>query len=177
MPTTCDITFSNPNRVYNAGELLSGNVRLTLTKEKKVRGVYIKIFGRAYAYWTEHCSIDHNRNQNREPGHHSSGHHVSYTGEEDYLDEKTYFVGGNSGEIRLQAGTQNYTFQCLLPAGLPTSVEHEVGHITYGARVVLDIPIWPDKEFKEHFTVIKPINLNVDPSFRVSNFYIFEVFI
>lgn len=55
----------------------------------------------------------------------------------------------------------------MLPAGLPTSVEHEVGHISYGARVVMDIPLWVDTEFKEHFTVIKPINLNADPLFRV----------
>lgn len=44
-------------------------------------------------------------------------------------------------DIHLPPGTHNYTFQCLLPAGLPTSVEHSVGHITYSADVVLDIPV------------------------------------
>lgn len=96
MPTTCDIIFENPERVFYAGQLLRGNVRLKLTKEHKVRGVYIQIFGRAYAYWTEYCHTDHNRHRNNSTNRSSSGHHVSYTGEEDYLDEKTYFVGGRN---------------------------------------------------------------------------------
>lgn len=72
-----------------------------------------------------------------------------------------------TGELQLMPGTYNHTFQCMLPAGLPTSVEGEIGHIRYTTEVVLDIPMWPDKEFKEPFTVIKAINLNADPALRV----------
>lgn len=72
-----------------------------------------------------------------------------------------------AAEFRLAPGTETYSFQCMLPAGLPTSVEHGVGHITYGVNVVMDIPLWVDNEWKEHFTVIKPINLNADLSMRV----------
>ena len=97
MPTTCEIIFENSQQVFYAGQLLRGTVNLTLTKEKKVRGVYVQIFGRAYAYWTEYCNIDHNRNRNNNNNTSSSGHHVSYSGSEDYLDEKTYVVGGSSG--------------------------------------------------------------------------------
>lgn len=35
------------------------------------------------------------------------------------------------------------------------------------ATVVIDISMWPDKTFKEIFTVIKPINLNDDRQLRV----------
>lgn len=55
----------------------------------------------------------------------------------------------------------------MLPPGLPTSVEGEHGHIRYTARVVLDIPMWPDKTFEEFFTVIKAIDLNAIPTLRV----------
>lgn len=97
MPTTCDIEFESPDGVYYAGQLLRGTVRLTLTKEKQVRGVFVRIFGRAYAYWTEYCSVDHNPRRNSDGTTTSgSGHHVSYTGEQDYLNEKTYFVGGSN---------------------------------------------------------------------------------
>lgn len=97
MPTTCVISFENPSRVYYAGQLVRGTANLTLTKEKKVRGVFVRICGKAYAYWTEYCSTDHNRHRNRDNNRvGSSGHHVSYTGEEVYLDEKTYFVGGSN---------------------------------------------------------------------------------
>lgn len=97
MPTTCEISFEKPERVFYAGQLLSGTVRLTLTKEKKVRGVYVHIFGRAYAYWTKYCNVNHDRNSSNNNSSSNSGHHVSYTGSEDYLDEKTYFVGSSSG--------------------------------------------------------------------------------
>lgn len=80
MPTTCDIDFeNNPLKVIYAGQQLRGTVQLTLTEEKKVRGVYIQIRGEAYAHWT--------KKRGKRTKH--------YTGEEEYLNEKTYFVGGS----------------------------------------------------------------------------------
>lgn len=84
MPTTCEIEFdNNPAKVIYAGQLLRGTVRLTLTEQKSVRGVYIRILGTAYCHWSEGAG------DNRK----------SYTGKEDYLNEKTYFVGGTSGNV------------------------------------------------------------------------------
>lgn len=51
--------------------------------------------------------------------------------------------------------------------GLPTSLEAEYGHIRYMVNVVLDRPMWPDQEYECMFTVIKPVNLNLDRSLRV----------
>lgn len=82
MPTTCDIEFNNnPQKVLYAGQLLSGSVRLVLTEQKTVRGIYVRIIGKAYCHWTEGTG------DNRK----------SYTGSEEYLNEKTYFVGGEHG--------------------------------------------------------------------------------
>lgn len=40
MPTQCEIRFDNePDRVYYGGQMMSGRVTLTLTKEKTVRGI------------------------------------------------------------------------------------------------------------------------------------------
>lgn len=55
----------------------------------------------------------------------------------------------------------------MLPTGLPTSFEGEFGYIRYTARVVLDIPLWPDTTFINPFTVIKAMDLNADASLRV----------
>lgn len=52
---------------------------------------------------------------------------------------------------------------------MDTSGEGKVGHIRYSVNVVLDIPLWPDKEFEQLFTVIKPIDLNSFPGIRVIN--------
>lgn len=81
MPTTCLITFDNPDGVYYAGQMLHGTVALTLTSEKKVRGVFVKVFGRAYASWTEHCSTDHNPTRDSNGNlKFSNGHTVKYIG-------------------------------------------------------------------------------------------------
>lgn len=74
-----------------------------------------------------------------------------------------YFVG----ELRLESGAYVYTFQCVLPPNLPTSIETTCGYIRYTARVVIDNPRWPDKTFAVPFTVIKTVDLNKFPTLRV----------
>lgn len=53
MLSTCEIAFEQLDLVFYAGQLVRGTVHLTLSKEHKVRGVYIQISGKAYAHWTE----------------------------------------------------------------------------------------------------------------------------
>lgn len=83
MPTTCVIEFeNNPSKVVYSGQLLRGNVHLSLTGSKTVRGVYIKICGEGYCHWSTGSG------KNRR----------SYTGKEDYLEERVYFMGGREGD-------------------------------------------------------------------------------
>lgn len=79
MPITCDIKFeNNPAKVVSAGQPICGKVRLALTERKIVRGVYIQIYGSAFVRWIDV--------QNERP--------KEYTGKEVYLNEISYFVGG-----------------------------------------------------------------------------------
>ncbi|KAJ6650030.1 hypothetical protein Bhyg_05273, partial [Pseudolycoriella hygida] len=71
---------NNPTRVFYGGQLLSGRVVLKLFKEKTVRGIYVKIIGRAYCRWTTGT-----KNSKK-----------THIGEEYYLNNKTFFVGGES---------------------------------------------------------------------------------
>lgn len=57
----------------------------------------------------------------------------------------------------------------ILIVHFQTSGEGNHGHIRYSVEVVLDIPYWPDKEFEELFTVIKPLDLNDEYKLRVSD--------
>lgn len=84
-----------------------------------------------------------------------------------------------TGDLIIEPGTYIYTFQCLLPMGLPTSFEGPYGHIRYSAIVTLDRPRWPDQVYEQDFTVIKPLNLNNDVTLRVrifDNFFSFSCF-
>lgn len=49
MPTTCEIHFeNNPKKVFFSGQKLNITVRLMLTEEIKVRGIYIQLRGTAH---------------------------------------------------------------------------------------------------------------------------------
>lgn len=69
--------------------------------------------------------------------------------------------------MQIERGEHNYEFQFRLPANLPSSFEGDFGHIRYIATVVLDIPNWPDDEYQQPFTVIKPLDLNDDLELKV----------
>lgn len=72
--SSCEITFENNLlKVFKPGEWMRGNVCLKLHEERKVRGVYVRIWGRAYA---------------RDKG------LISFHGQEDFIDKKIYLVGG-----------------------------------------------------------------------------------
>lgn len=73
-----------------------------------------------------------------------------------------------SGELLLPPGVHHFTFEMFLPQNLPTSMEGDYGHIRYSVKIVMDIPMWIDKEFEFPFTVIKYMNLNIVPEWRVS---------
>lgn len=175
MPTVCEIEFEkNPTKMVYAGQLLRANIRLSLTKQKTLRGVYFQLYGSSKASWTEYewfGSLHTNRWK-------------IYTGNEEHLNRVSYFVGPMVGVVsrkdarilkkstrkfKLAPGVYNFNFECMLANNLPTSIEARHGHIRYFARFVVDI-IYPcRKVFEVPFFVIKPIDLNANPILRVSH--------
>lgn len=79
------------------------------------------------------------------------------------------------GRIEIEPGTYDYNFKFNLPLGLPTSVESSSAHVRYTVRVVIDTTTWPAKEFEERFSVIKPLDLNRDPHYRVSTATFYQI--
>ena len=91
MPMTCEVNFdNNPAKVVYAGQMLSGTVRLTSTEYLNIRSIFIRIQGTAHAQWEEGT------------GEKSK----TFTGDEDYLNERTYFVNRTTfyagGECNIQ---------------------------------------------------------------------------
>lgn len=93
MPTTCEIDFDdNPMKIVFAGELLCGVVRLKLTKEQNIRGIYIRFYG--------HASIrldDSTHSPNRQT----------------YLNKKIYLALGNNGSTHLIKSISPYHYNEL----------------------------------------------------------------
>lgn len=83
MATTCEIEFeNNPSKVVFSGEIMRGTVHLTLTEEKNVFAVFLKITGCQYTRFSK------GDGKNRR----------SYTGNEKCLDERINFVDNTNGE-------------------------------------------------------------------------------
>lgn len=79
-------------------------------------------------------------------------------------------------EVRLKPGTYQYPFENELQASLPSSFIGKFGHIRYRVCVVHDSESrWFDKEFEKPFTIIKTVDLNLDPIFRVMSFLWFPL--
>lgn len=78
MSNACEIEFENsPRKIVYAGQLLRGTVRLNLKEKTNVRGVYIRINGKAYARW--------------QVG------NTQVVAREKYLDEKLFLLGEGTG--------------------------------------------------------------------------------
>lgn len=83
MSITCHISFeNNPLKVCSPDQWILGNVRLTLQEEKKVRGVYVRILGRAYAK-KKIATIE-------------------FEGEERLLSKQTYLIGSENGKDKIE---------------------------------------------------------------------------
>lgn len=79
-----------------------------------------------------------------------------------------HFRGSKNGnEIELPAGEHNYPFTFVVPPHVPSSFEGEFGHVRYTIKAVLDRPWKFDQETKMVFTVISPLDLNLDPEMKV----------
>lgn len=87
MSVTCKVQFhDNPMKVFYAGQMVRGNVRLILTQAKKVHCLYIRIHGRAYVHWVDSTS--------------DSRKVRVFSGNEDYFSERTNFITrGYSGNV------------------------------------------------------------------------------
>ncbi|XP_026462625.1 arrestin domain-containing protein 2-like, partial [Ctenocephalides felis] len=123
--------------------------------------LYMTVNGKAETSWNETESYtDHEgKSQTRT---------VHYGAEETYLNSVTYLVGSEQGsEVQLESGKHIHNFMCALPALLPCSYEGGTGFVRYTIKVTLDRPWKFDQTSKAAFTVISPLDLNLDPRYRL----------
>ncbi|XP_016939599.4 arrestin domain-containing protein 17 [Drosophila suzukii] len=153
----CEIQLDNPWNTYYAGQTVNGQVIFTFDSPKKVRGIIIRFLGEANTEWTEEKSVTTSEGKTENEVTQLKGH-------EEYFKIQYYLLGGkNSSETELPPGTHTYPFTCALPPNLPSSFEGEFGHVRFTIKVTLDRPWKFDQDMKMAFTVIAPVDLNLNP--------------
>ncbi|XP_059158636.1 arrestin domain-containing protein 3-like [Physella acuta] len=148
--TVFEISYDQPDGVYNSGSKVSGYVRLAFDVPTRVRAISIRFKGKAKAKWTQPVG-ELNRNTNvvvREP----------------YFDQTFMLMGVAPPLVQidqeLPRGLHNFRFNYQLPLGLPSSFKVYDGKVEYLAVCYL---MWPgslNKKLKVPFTIIGFLDLN-----------------
>lgn len=161
MSSQCVICFdNNENAVYYSGQTLLGTAEIITVKDKTIRGIHITINGFAQVRWTED-----RRRKTREGK--TEKFIETFGSDEQYLSSRTFVQGQDSGSIfELKAGKYVYPFQLHLPPQLPSSFNGVFGQIRYEVIVTIDRPYKYDNVFRQPFTVISPLDLNVNPIYK-----------
>ncbi|XP_015118177.1 arrestin domain-containing protein 17 isoform X1 [Diachasma alloeum] len=149
------IVFDNPWSTYYPGQTVTGRIIVVVDSVKKIRGINVKIKGEANTCWaTDRQELNHEGRYEKES--------ETVTGHEEYFNIQSYVVGTASGddEIILPIGEHSYPFTCALPQNLPSSFEHDYGHVRYTVKAIIDRPWKFDQEVKAAFTVVSHFDLN-----------------
>ena len=80
-----------------------------------------------------------------------------------YIENKTMV----HGEGILPAGTHTYNFNITLPTECPTSIEGKYGRVRYEIILNVNRLLGYDNIFKQQITVLQPVDLNLNPSYKV----------
>ncbi|KAF2885772.1 hypothetical protein ILUMI_20407 [Ignelater luminosus] len=152
---SCEIVLDNNWAAYYAGQTVTGRVELVVDSPKKVRGITILFKGEANTNWViEESKTNNDGKQENE--------RIELVGSEEYFKIQYYLIGGQGGEVVIPPGQHTYPFTCVLPPTLPSSFEGEFGYVRYIIKVTLDRPWKFDQEAKRAFTVLSPVDLNVN---------------
>ena len=137
------------NREFFPGQTINRRVILHSREQKKLRGIYLTLVGRAYVHWTEQ----------KGSGKHSRT--VHYRAEEPYFNRRVNLWGGDGGSQQLPPGNYEWPFSFQLPSTLPTSYEGDYGNIRYWLEARMDRPWKFDHVTKCAFTVLERVDLNL----------------
>ncbi|KAK7861784.1 hypothetical protein R5R35_011957 [Gryllus longicercus] len=154
-----EIKFDNPTCVYYVGQQVSGSATLITTKEKKIRGICLRVKGAADVYWTESRSVTGSDGN-------SETQTVTYSAHELYAHIEIWLVGSPCGEMMLPPGKHTYPFSYTLPHNIPSSFEGIHGHVRYTVKVEVVRPWRFDYKSKAAFTVLTPLDLNLEPGMQ-----------
>lgn len=150
------VNLKKSNAIYNAGEVVVGTLNLRTTQRIQVNCIKLIITGGAHVHWSE---IDAQNNA----GDNGSAY-------EPYLNTSLILVARRPNfDLYLEAGDYSYPFQFLIPVSIPTSFEHPFGRIRYSLIGTIQIPWEFDKHTTRSFTVISPLDLNLNAALREPN--------
>ncbi|KAK2185387.1 hypothetical protein NP493_239g11065 [Ridgeia piscesae] len=147
------IVFDHPYAVYQAGEVLRGNVIVDLAEPMRMTNIRLWFFGRSKVHWSKKSHSSHRKQL------------THYHGEEIYFDQSQLLFGRADGsEVLHPEGVHSYPFTLPLAESLPSSFEGKYGYVRYLCKATIEKPWKFDHDTKTAFTVLSQLDLNYEPS-------------
>ncbi|KAL3866417.1 hypothetical protein ACJMK2_043718 [Sinanodonta woodiana] len=149
------VIFNNASRVFYPGQIVEGNVQLTVVESLKMREIRLTFTGDANVRWTESRSTKNGTVT------------VVYSNHENYFNTTVPLLqkqANQSDDIILPKGVYNYPFKFQLPLNIPSSYEAVIGRVRYAVVVTVDKPWAFDLVTMGPFTVVSLLDLNKLPN-------------
>lgn len=160
MPVKFEVLFKSGQQIYYSGQLLSGEVRLSVNKPKRVKSITVLIRGSGRVSWSSYSTVISGTGNKIE--------NVEHSGNEEYINCRSYtFSADNGSFFELAASDHVYKFNYMLPVWLPSSFEGTHGYIRYAVDIILERPWKFDCTFKKPFSVCRMLDLNRDASLQL----------
>ncbi|KAG7489404.1 hypothetical protein JOB18_011376 [Solea senegalensis] len=106
----------NAERVFSEGDILTGTLSLTLSKDTRVKAIFVKVKGDARVKWTEGSGEDS----------------TTYSAHIRYFKLKEYLLAENGKGTALSKGVHLFKFTFQIPYGdMPSSFKGKHGSIVY----------------------------------------------
>lgn len=147
-----EITLSNFQGVYYAGQNMKGHITVELTKEMSIIGIRLKFKGKASVRFSESNII--------------LLESTTYHSSEKYFEEEMLLFGILPGQgrdtVKLPAGRTTFPFCFGLPPDLPSSFEGTDGSVKYTVTAIIDRSGMHTSTKIRPFTIIGIMDLNAD---------------
>ncbi|XP_026177292.1 arrestin domain-containing protein 3-like isoform X2 [Mastacembelus armatus] len=121
----------NEEGTFSEGDTLTGTISFALTKEIKVKSLFVKVKGDANVHWTEGSGDDER----------------SYSAHRRYFKVKEYLIAENAKGAVLPQGLHHFKFRLKIPEGdMPSSFTGLHGKIVYMLEAKMSRSWrWPSK--------------------------------
>ncbi|XP_062399226.1 arrestin domain-containing protein 3-like [Sardina pilchardus] len=145
-----NFTSPHPNCTFTSGDMVSGEMRLELSKDVKIQHISMTLKGKAKVRWTTRSGSGKRRRTR-----------VHTAKVEFFKLESNVVQGQNDDEIVLKTGIHVYPFRCQIPHGdFPTSFVGLYGRIQYAVIFGIHRSWHMAKKFESEFKFVNPVDCN-----------------
>ena len=142
-----EIYVEKSDRIYSAGELVKGNLMISLGERLKISKLEVSLNGHGRVTWT-------------------SKQLRTYSDAEDYIKSNVVLFKEQDGnDCYLEAGEQLFPFQIQLPQNIPASFEHANVLVEYylkGKVDTLDDTFYIDAEERAKYSAAKIASIEIE---------------